>query len=918
MRYRLFLARLLNVRLSESASVIAMLGHAFFSGLGIALSFTAINVLLLEQHGSSHLPVIYAVSALVLMAGGFIYSKLEHAISPSKLFLGVVVFSTIWAFGARSLTTESQNINLLIGVYSSYFLIYQLNNLQFWGAAALLYDVRQSKRLFGLLAAGESIAKILGYAITPIFIALFSLEDLMIVAGVAFLVSSILLYSLTKKEKENLVVDHHHHEHKSDKQQFKNIGAFKFLHNIRSDKFTRNVALFAMLSTLVYYSIHYAFLSEVEEEFANLEDLAFFFGLFFSIAKALNLIIKSLLSGRMLNLVGIRLLIVLLPLTLALINLIGVTGFFTLSNPVKFFLWIFGFNMLADEIMRSSLHKPSYLTLFQPLQKNKRLEGHTIAKGIMEPIGMGIAGITIILLERYHLFNPQNFIMYLLVFAVLWLGSSFLVSKEYRQLLAKVLKGRLLSRQNVSFSKEELTMLKEEKLKSNDDYEKLYAIKLLAGHITKEEYELAVIDLLKSSNESILLETLQMVEGSEDLNIRESLKELLFSQKKEIGKKAIYCYSAQLEENCVDELMPYFETVNDNWKEGILGGILKYSGIYGATVAGDALLQWTNSTDPMLRLRVARIIGDIGKKEYYHPLIKLIEDEHQDVVKEAIVAAGKVGNTRLIQQILKKSGEKHLFNYCLRALEKMGPPVIPWIEAAVIEQKDVRKLKKLIRIASKIPSDETNKFLVKLLENEAFIIRNEALYSLHLLQFKANQLADKQLVEKQLEREIVTFKTLVKMISENPGHKGLPIAESLLHEVRLVQLRVLYLLSLIYERATLEKVIDSMKTGNHSYQSNACELLENLLKRHHSQNIVPIIEFNTFAVTEESQINKESNRSFSETLWQVEAGMISDWMVALSIRCNRLSNNSIKEFPKHILLSARSQAVEQELNLTNF
>jgi ATP:ADP antiporter, AAA family len=893
-----------------------MLGHAFFSGLGIALSFTAINVLLLEKHGSEHLPVIYAISALVLMAGGFIYSKLEHAISPSKLFLGVLVFSTIWAFFTRLYATETQSVNLLIGVYSSYFLIYQLNNLQFWGAAALLYDVRQSKRLFGLLAAGESIAKILGYAITPLFITLFSLEDLMILAGVAFLVSSILLYGLTKKEKENLVVDHHHLERKTEKKQYKIIGAFKFLNSLRSDKFTRNVALFAMLSTLVYYSIHYAFLSEVEEEFANLEDLAFFFGLFFSIAKALNLIIKSLLSGRMLNLVGIRLLIVLLPLTLTLINLIGITGFFTLSNPVKFFLWIFGFNMLADEIMRSSLHKPSYLTLFQPLQKNKRLEGHTIAKGIMEPIGMGIAGITILLLEKYHLFNAQNFILYLLVFALLWLFSSFFVSKVYREMLAKVLKSRLLSRQNISFSKEELTLLKEEKLKSHDDFEKLYAIKLLQGHIADDDYEMAIVDLLKSKNESILLETLQLIENSGSLNIKNSLKDLLFSHKQEIGKKAIYCYCAQLEEDSVDELMPYFETVNDDWKEGIIGGILKYSGIYGATVAGDALLQWTRSDNPELRLRVARIIGDIGKKEYYHPLIKLIEDENPDVVKEAIIAAGKVGNTKLINQIVQKSGEKHLFNYCMRALEKMGPSAIPWIETALTDQNDIRKIKKLIRIASKLPSEATNKFLVSLLDSEAFVIRNEALYSLHLLQFRANQYAEKLLVEMQLEKEIGTFKSLIKIIDENPKNYDLPIAESLLHEVRLIQIRVLYLLSFVYDRSTLEKVIDSMKTGSHAYQSNACELLENLLKRQHAHNLVPIIEFNTYAVAEESQRVLEHQNCVSEALWKVEAGMISDWLVALSIRCYRLSKQGIRTFPDHILQAARSQAVKQELSLT--
>jgi hypothetical protein len=33
--------------------------------------------------------------------------------------------------------------------------LYLLNNLEFWGIASLLFDVRQSKRLFGLISAGD-------------------------------------------------------------------------------------------------------------------------------------------------------------------------------------------------------------------------------------------------------------------------------------------------------------------------------------------------------------------------------------------------------------------------------------------------------------------------------------------------------------------------------------------------------------------------------------------------------------------------------------------------------------------------------------------------------------------------------------------------------------------------------------------
>lgn len=919
MRFQLFLSRLLNVRLSESAGVLGMLGHAFFSGLGIALSFTAVNVLLLENHGSERLPVIYAISAIILLVGGFIYSKLEHKISPVKLFPAILVFSAIWAVSARGLTQEGESPLLLAAVYCSYFLIYQINNLEFWGAAALLYDVRQSKRLFGLLAAGESVAKILGYAITPVFIAAFSLDDLMYLAAGAFLISALILFKIVKKEKESFKIEHHALEKHShhDEKQTKILGAFQFLRSLKSDGFMRNVAIFAMFSTMVYYAMHYAFLTEVEEQFHELEDLAFFFGLFFSIAKALNLVIKSLLSGRMLNAVGIRLLIIMLPITLTVINLIGISGFFALDNPIKFFLWIFGFNMLADEIMRSSLHKPSYLTLFQPLQKNKRLEGHTIAKGIMEPIGMGIAGVTILLLYYFDIFKPSTFIIYILTFVLAWLISSFFVSREYRSLLSRALKGRLLSRQNISFSREELNMLRNEKLASGDNFEKLYAIKMLKDYLPTSEYNVAVEQLLAAKDEQILSESLNLLENSADLYFKNAVKNLLFHPNKEISKKAIYCYCAMLEEECVDELMPYFEVGSDELKEGILGGILKYTGIYGATIAGDTLLQWIGSENPKLRGRVARLIGDIGKVDYYHPLIQLIQDPDPEVQKEAIIASGKVGNKKLIGPILEKAGDKHLFNICLRTLEKMGESAIPHLENAVHQTTDIRLIRKFIRIASKIPGSKTNRFLVSQLQSQIFTIRNEALYSLHLLQYKSGTLIEKNEIEEQMKKEIATFKLLSSFPTqlEEPG--GLPVNDSLKHEIRMIQFRVLYLLGFIYDQTTLNKVIDSLKTGQHHFQSNACELLENLLKRTHAHAVVPLIEFDTHKGSFEKHLEKHQHTSMCESLWTLSPGMVSDWLTALSIRCHKITHKTLSDVPVNLLNSAKSIAIKQELQMHN-
>jgi Zn-dependent protease with chaperone function len=127
---------------------------------------------------------------------------------------------------------------------------------------------------------------------------------------------------------------------------------------------------------------------------------------------------------------------------------------------------------MADEIFRSSLHKPSYLILFQPLVKNKRLEGHTLSKGIMEPIGMGLAGGVILLMQYFGIFTLPKLSIFILVFVSVWLFISWMVSNDYKDLLQRVLKNRLLTKRNVNYSKDEMNILKTEKLHSDDPLER--------------------------------------------------------------------------------------------------------------------------------------------------------------------------------------------------------------------------------------------------------------------------------------------------------------------------------------------------------------------------------------------------------------------------------------------------------------
>lgn len=127
-----FLFRLFDIRQSETQAVGLLLLHAFFNGLGIALCFTAANLMFIQNFGAKALPGAYAISGGVLLISGFIYSKLEHSLSPTKLFRYVVVACAAFMILSWLGFSLFDPLYMAFALFVIYWVIYMLINLEFW------------------------------------------------------------------------------------------------------------------------------------------------------------------------------------------------------------------------------------------------------------------------------------------------------------------------------------------------------------------------------------------------------------------------------------------------------------------------------------------------------------------------------------------------------------------------------------------------------------------------------------------------------------------------------------------------------------------------------------------------------------------------------------------------------------------
>ena len=160
----------LGVRPGEGARVAALIGHSLFNGVFSAFFLTAANALFLSRFEISYLPLAYIAAAAVGYVAVLAFSKLEKAFGIGVLLVtnlaALLVLSGAFWFLARTSGSEWVVFAMFVCVGPMFSLI----ALGYWGLAGRLFDLRQGKRLFGLVGAGEEVSTIVGLFSIPFVI----------------------------------------------------------------------------------------------------------------------------------------------------------------------------------------------------------------------------------------------------------------------------------------------------------------------------------------------------------------------------------------------------------------------------------------------------------------------------------------------------------------------------------------------------------------------------------------------------------------------------------------------------------------------------------------------------------------------------------------------------------------------------
>ena len=376
--------KLLMVRPDEQANVWLLFLHHFFQSIGIALFYVAASTIFLHDFDVTYLAQAYIYSSIVLLIIGRIYADAEHRFSSGKfmMMVGIFVLLSVLLLYLGIRMTEGVWMAVVIMVW--YRVLYLLCSLEFWGMTSLMFNVRQGKRLFSLISVGDVLPKVLAYSSLRFLIDIIGINSIIPIAGLCFLISLFILRILIKEVPKELV------EHQDEQREA--VISKTFLSQFFKNELIIAMAGTAFLVIVAVTFIEYAFLSTIRPGHSSDVDFAKFISFFFTLVYAAIIIVKIFFSSRLIKHLGIKTNLMILPITLLLVSLL-IAFMPNSTDDQSKIINLFMAMMVISEILKRSLHEPIFLTLFQPLSKKLRLHGHTVVKGLVEPLALGVVEI---------------------------------------------------------------------------------------------------------------------------------------------------------------------------------------------------------------------------------------------------------------------------------------------------------------------------------------------------------------------------------------------------------------------------------------------------------------------------------------------------------------------------------------------
>ncbi|HEY9076434.1 MAG TPA: HEAT repeat domain-containing protein [Anaerolineaceae bacterium] len=824
------LALLFDIHAGEGRLVSLLLLHSFFIGIAQVLLKTTSTTLYLVNYGAGSMPYVYIGSALAAPAAGLLYNRLQKRLNFRTLLavnLGVLLLMLVFFRLAITLLADVKIITFALFVW--YYIQDVLINLEFWALAGRVFDMRQTKRLFGLISGGEMLARAISGFSIPLLVTWFGTPDLLLLAIAGIGGSLALIFAL--KDSEIAI---NQGAPARSVQENKSYSAL-----LRNPYILLMVAL-AVLSLIGYYFVDLIYVSQARARFTDREALAGFLGSLDAATSVLALLSGVLFTGSFISRFGVMAGLLLLPAATGA----GALALAASSGemvPVAITFWLAAGTKLIFVALRRSVDKNAARILYQPLPASDRLTAQSLIGSLVEPASSGIAGITLLLL-------PSNLFLLsavLLGATLTWLLVVLFLGREYKRVLVRALTQRSLVDFSLTQVDASSLAILQKGLDSPYPGEVIYFLDILEQS-GDPAIDPALRKLISHPSPQVRQEALRRIER---LHLTGALRRVRDRIKLESSSQvmgtALRTLAALGETEVLDLILPFLEDPDPQIRTGAMVGLLRSGGIEGILAGGEHLIELTNAHDPSQRRLAAQVLGEVGISNFYRPLLKLLADEDNQVRLAALTASGRLRSPRLWKLVVENLCRPGLRSAAAAALLAGGEDVLPYLETAFSDpHPDMSTLTASVDIAGKIRTPKAQQFLLTFFDAPDSRLRFRVWQALQACAYNAPAPERPALIQR-IRSEAGEIAWTLAALEEIAGNKGSELLTAALERHCEQTTKAIFtLLSFLYDPATVMNAwnILSVSGSTGEKRAYAVEALDLVIAAELKPVLLPLIE----------------------------------------------------------------------------
>ena len=866
--------QLLKIKHTESRHVTDLLTVQFWIGISNAFINIVAFSLFVKTLSIQEIPQAYLVIAASLLVLNLIYEKLEHRFSPLQLVKIIlaayaVVLVLLWA--DLSFWDKHSAIFILLVVS---FLMYMLTGYAFWGLVSLLYNIRESKRVFSVVGSGDIPAKLIGYLAAPLIAKIIGYPNLIWLSVVFLLVGLFQFNKVIQKKRWDHIrhKEHNHHHHEVLTIRRKDYLSFFF-----KNELIFAISLISLVSYNVFNLIDFTFLAEVKNKYDSHASLATFIAVFFALGRLIALVAKLVFTSRVIDKLGIVQCLFITPLTLLVFCLV----FLATGSNSTYAVYIFGLMALLTEVLRSTIQEPVFFILFQPLKEQLRLKGHLISKGYMLPPSLIIVGLSLILLNRSSIKIDINLtVKILLLNLVFWSACIFFLRNAYLRTLRQSIKKGYFSSEHMKVTDQETIDILVDKIRTGKETDVLYALHLLET-ADYPHFQSLLQDQLLSPHRAVRQYVLEKLEEKEMVH-SQKLRELLPIEKDPQIKQQLVSMLCKNDPEYLQEISGSLHDLEPGIRKAVITNMLnqrEFKHLYQAGEAVDHLIHSPEVTDRELAIEIA---SELKNVRFTDAMEELVHDPVLTVKRQAIIAACKLKTRKLLPhlvEMLARPADKYL---ALQGLQFYGDEFFSHLKDVAAEEiENIHP--DLIKIAGKCRGhNSTNYLLARMMDG-----KGQTEQVVHALWFKGYEPGSSKEVEELntlLSQFLEIARQKVNDYHEVPAFEDKPLLqESIDHEIRNDLNASLKICSILYNKTEFNRILELMDNADHKRLVNAIEMLELVLPKRIAKDMNVIFDYLL-----DPTLHKETNAvlsldEFMDKIVNKQESAFSPWTKAVCI-----------------------------------